>query len=135
MPQNRVSTRVMEARGAFERHPERERHDPPSAGPLGDAPDGMGDDEKALWAELEGIMPSGVTEKSDRWSFEVLVRLMAKMRSGKASGSDVSQLTSLLAKFGMTPSDRSRVAGPTAARVDPFAEFLGRPAPLTEGKQ
>jgi hypothetical protein len=80
---------------------------------------------RILWAELANIVPIGVAENSDRWTFEVLVCLMAKFRSGVALGGEVSQLLSLLAKFGMTPSDRSRVsaAPKRPPKSDPWGKF------------
>jgi hypothetical protein len=80
---------------------------------------------KALWAELSAIVPEGVPEKSDRWMFEVLVCLMEDFRKGIARGGDVSQLLNLLAKLGMTPSDRSRVTpnAPPSPQKDKWAEF------------
>lgn len=84
---------------------------------------------KKLWFELAAIVPAGVAEKSDRWTFEVLVCLMAKFRQHVAMGGEISQLLSLLAKFGMTPSDRGRVSpsAPPPKQNDPWAKF-GVPA-------
>ena len=81
--------------------------------------------DRILWAELANLVPIGVGEHSDRWTFEVLVCLMAKFRSGIALGGEVSQLLSLLAKFGMTPSDRSRVSAalPAEPKNDPWGKF------------
>jgi hypothetical protein len=80
---------------------------------------------RKLWYELAKIVPQGVAEHSDRWTFEVLVCLMAKFRSGAALGGEVSQLLSLLAKFGMTPSDRSRVSATPQdePKHDPWSKF------------
>jgi len=80
---------------------------------------------RILWAELSKLVPAGVVEHSDRWTFEVLVCLMEKFRRGNALGGEVSQLLSLLAKFGMTPSDRSRVsvATPAQPKNDPWGKF------------
>jgi hypothetical protein len=128
MPQRRTASRVLKARGSHLRHPERIRkrvHEPKFTGPLGDPPEKMRPAHRELWAELASLVPPGVAEHSDRWTFEVLVCLMAKFRERTALGGEVSQLLSLLAKFGMTPSDRSRVsAAPApAAKSDPWSKF------------
>jgi len=128
MPQRRTSSRVLKARGSHLRHPERARaraKEPKYTGPLGAPPKEMRAGHRRLWSELADLVPAGVAEHSDRWTFEVLVCLMAKFRSGMALGGEVSQLLSLLAKFGMTPSDRSRVsvAPPRAPKSDPWSKF------------
>lgn len=128
MPQRRVATKVLKARGAYKRNPKRARaraREPKYTGPLGDPPEKMSAAHKALWTELSAIVPAGVPEKSDRWMFEVLVCLMADFRKGIARGGEVSQLLNLLAKLGMTPADRSRVApnGPPSPQKDKWAEF------------
>jgi hypothetical protein len=128
MPQRRVSTKVLKERGAYLRNPKRavaRAREPKYTGPLGDPPEKMSAAHKALWAELSAIVPEGVAEKSDRWMFEVLVCLMADFRKGVARGGEVSQLLNLLAKLGMTPADRSRVAAntPPSPQKDKWAEF------------
>lgn len=132
MPQRRTSTRVLKARGSHVRHPERARaraREPKFTGPLGAPPEKMRPLHRELWFELATIVPPGVAEHSDRWTFEVLVCLMAKFREHRALGGEVSQLLSLLAKFGMTPSDRSRVnaAPQVPSKNDPWGKF-GLPA-------
>jgi hypothetical protein len=128
MPRRRISTKVLKARGSHLRHPERARaraREPKYTGPLGAPPEKLNAKHKALWAELSAIVPEGVPEKSDRWMFEVLVCLMAKFRAGSARGGEVNQLLNLLAKLGMTPADRSRVApnAPPPAKQDKWADF------------
>lgn len=128
MPQRRVSSKVLKTRGSHKRHPERARaraREPKYTGPLGPPPEKMRDVHKALWAELSAIVPEGVPEKSDRWMFEVLVCLMADFRKGIARAGEVNQLLNLLAKLGMTPADRSRVApnAPLSPLKDKWAEF------------
>ncbi len=54
--------------------------------------------------------PAGVLTNCDRWAFEVLVCLMAKFRKGQAKVGELSQILNLLARMGLTPADRNRVA-------------------------
>lgn len=122
MPRRRVSTNVLKARGSHLRHPERMRSrstEPPYSGPLGDPPQTLHPAYRSLWFELAVLVPEGVAEHSDRWTFEVLVCLMAKFRRREAKSGEVSQLLNLLAKFGMTPSDRSRVQVPGSGSSNP----------------
>ena len=47
---------------------------------------------------------------ADRTMFEVLTRLVAKLRAKKIRIMELTCLISLCGRFGMTPSDRSKVA-------------------------
>jgi hypothetical protein len=87
MPQRRVATSVLQARGAFLRHPERKRAragEPQPEGELGPPPPHLSSHQQEVWDELADIVPPGVAAKSDRIAFEVLVLLMEKFRKGKA---------------------------------------------------
>jgi hypothetical protein len=103
-------------------------HAQPS-GPLGPAPSHLKAQQKQVWDELSSIVPIGAVEASDRWAFELLVCLMAKFRRGAAKAGEVNQISSQLARFGMTPSDRDRVNRnvPPSPKSDPWAKF-GIPA-------
>jgi len=99
-----------------------------SSGPLGLAPRHLTKEEKKVWYELSAIVPIGVAEASDRWAFELLVCLMRKFRSGYVKAGEVTQISNLLARFGMTPADRGR-ANPRPQdpaipkKADPWADF------------
>ncbi len=130
MPRNRVSTEVLEQRGAFERHPEREQErkaEPKAVGELGDPPRTLNAKQKKLWREFAQIVPAGVADSSHRMVFELLVCLMTKLRDGQATAGEEKQIESLLSKMGMTPSDRSRVSvqkPQDEQEHDPLAEFI-----------
>jgi hypothetical protein len=95
------------------------------SGPLGPAPAHLKASQKNVWDELSSIVPVGAVEASDRWAFELLVCLMSKFRRGEAKAGEVSQISSQLARFGMTPADRGRVNAslPPSTKDDPFAKF------------
>jgi hypothetical protein len=99
------------------------------SGPLGYAPRHLKPPQKKVWYELAGIVPPNLVEACDRWAFELLVCLMCKFRSGAAKAGEVTQIANLLARLGMTPSDRDRVnprnprIPPTPKPADPYAEF------------
>jgi hypothetical protein len=96
-----------------------------NSGPLGSAPAHLKDEQKKVWDELSSIVPAGAVEASDRWAFELLVCLMSKFRRGYAKAGEVNQISSQLARFGMTPADRGRVSQsrPLMSPTDPFAKF------------
>jgi hypothetical protein len=98
---------------------------PQSSGPLGVAPSHLRAAQKTVWDELSSIVPIGAVQASDRWAFELLVCLMSKFRRGDAKAGEVNQISSLLARFGMTPADHGRVSErlPQQQKTDPFAKF------------
>ena len=74
------------------------------------------------------MVPYGVAKFSDRWAAEKLVRLYAKERKGTIRIAEGGQLLALFAKFGMTPSDRTKVHA-DAPEGDELDDFLaGQPA-------
>ena len=106
------------------RHRDRE-NEPEVIEPLGGPPEGWRIEAKLLWAELANLVPAGVATKADRVAFEVLLRLVAKMREGPEAMTPAlaSQLRAACAVFGMTPADRSRVSAPRLPEDNPFAQL------------
>jgi phage terminase small subunit len=104
-----VPTEILDARGSFLKHPERRRpNEPQEARPLGNAPMCLTPEQKKLWREIARNLPPGVGKISDRYAFEILVRLPAKERADSINNNERGQLIKLLGSFGMTPADRSR---------------------------
>ena len=64
------------------------------------------------------MVPTGVATSADRWGVELIVVAMTKYRAGTAKSMDLQQISSLLARFGLTPADRSRVAATLAPKVE-----------------
>lgn len=79
--------------------------------PLGPPPADWTPKAKALWGEIGGMIPLGVACKSDRLAFELLCRLVAKVRENPASLTPAlaAQIRCSAASFGMSPADRARV--------------------------
>ena len=76
MPKPRVPTAILEARGSFEKHPERKRAragEPEVTGELGNAPPSLDGEEASIWTELTLLLTPGVAGRSDRSAFEELV--------------------------------------------------------------
>jgi len=113
MSRPRIPTVMLDSRGSFIANPSRERArvgEPVSDRPLGDPPERLDAEAKAVWSEIAEQLPSGVACVSDRQMFEVLVLLVVKLRAAKIRIMELNALISLCGRFGMTPSDRSKVA-------------------------
>jgi phage terminase small subunit len=126
-------TAVQDMKGAYKLHPERRNPDEPKTdAPLGSAPAYLTKEEKAVWRELARNLIPGVAFHSDRLPFEALVRVASKMRHNleKFKATDMAALISLCARFGMTPSDRTKisVSKPKASAISKYLSPR-RPAP------
>jgi hypothetical protein len=102
---------ISDMKGYYLKHPERKPvGEPAVTKPLGGPPKHLTEDEKKLWREFAKLCPPGVAKFSDRWAVERLVLLMEKQRKNTITVSEAGQLDHLLARFGMTPSDRAKVS-------------------------
>jgi phage terminase small subunit len=129
MPRPRTPTATLEAAGSFIRHPERRAAralEPQPQASLGDAPAHLSEDEQAVWAEIASLFASGVATNQDRIAFELLACLISQFRNNRAGlkAGELSLLSSLLGRFGLTPSDRSRVCISRNSSKDALDEFL-----------
>ena len=120
---------ISDAKGYYLKHPERKPvGEPVVTKPLGGPPKHLTDDEKKLWREFAKMVPYGVAKFSDRWAVEKLVRLFDKERKGTIRVAEGGQLLALFAKFGLTPSDRTKIHA-DAPKGDELDDFLaGQPA-------
>ena len=113
MARNRTPTAVLELRGSFKKNPQRSRSDEPKPnGVIGDPPDTFDENLAAIWYELVSQTPANVLTRADRWAVEVACRLMQTLRTGNYKASEVNALLSFLARMGLTPADRARIAIP-----------------------
>jgi hypothetical protein len=115
-------------RGAFKKNPQRARsreNEPIVVEPLGDAPKTFTGDKLEAWKDIVDTAPPGVLTKADRLAVEIAAGLLARHRIMPITGTDLSQLSAFLGKFGMTPSDRSKVsvAVPTKRTGNPFGQI------------
>jgi phage terminase small subunit len=104
---------MLDARGSFIANPclaKGREGEPVVDRPLGDPPERLDEQCKAAWVEVAEHLAPGVACVSDRTMFEVLVRLVVKLRAGKIRIMELSCLISLCGRFGMSPADRSKVA-------------------------
>lgn len=127
MSRPRKPTKLIALQGGFRKHPERARAraaEPQPNGELGDPPACLSKVQQRIWYELAEQVPSGVLTNADRILVELTVRLISKMRSGRAMASEVSLLQSCLSRMGLTPADRSRVSSSTPDKPrNAFAEL------------
>lgn len=115
MSRPRKPTAMLQLVGAFEKNPARGRaraNEPTPEGGIGEPPATFSPDEKSAWAEIVSTSHAGVFCRADRISVEIAARLLAQYRQTPLTFPDARllRLNRLLASFGMTPSDRSRVA-------------------------
>lgn len=120
---NPLPTNIKALRGTL-RKDRTNPHEPKPRGEIGDPPDHLSEAARACWSELVEHMPPGVAFDSDRLSLELAACLLAEFRADPAGfmAAKLTRLHSLLASFGMTPSDRSRVA--VADPIDPDDPWL-----------
>jgi len=126
MARTRTPTNVLDARGAFKKHPERARTDAETAGPLGKAPAHIEGEVLKAWKEIEKSAPLQVLTQSDRLALELAANLLAQFRLGPVDfpAAKLVRLEALLGKFGMTPADRAKVGGKKdAPKGNPFDDL------------
>lgn len=124
MPRHTQPREIALLKGAHKNHPERYRSEPPKSQlPLGFAPDHMSLEAKGCWDEIAALAVPGVLTGADRVMLELASTLLAEFRAdpGEFRAAKVGHLIGLLARFGMSPSDRQKVGAPTAE--NPF-DFL-----------
>ena len=129
MGRNRTPTSILDAKGGFLTHKDRQRpNEPASDRAIGNPPTYLTKDEKKVWKELVKQACPGVLMESDTLLFAVLVRLATKFRKNEPMmAAETNQLITLSSKFAMNPADRSRVEvekKPTSA----LSTFLQRKA-------
>ena len=137
MARHKTPDQVKELTGAFKKNPGRRANAAPPAvfetpkegeitkispGP-GQPPDNLTDLEQAAWFEILNQTYPGVIGISDRLALELMARLVVEMRTNYAEmpAAKVSRLETLLARFGMTPADRQRIAITKETKKNKFA--------------
>lgn len=126
MGRNRTPSKILELRGAFNKHPDRRRGgEPKPKADIGPAPAHLNEAQAALWDEMVGIALPGVLGDADRWMLEIAVCLMADYRQQPETftAARVTQLISCLSRLGMTPADRSKVSALPQGSRDEFDDL------------
>ena len=93
----------------------------PSRG-IGPNHESLSEYEAAVWDEVVGISYRGVLGEADRIALEMMCRLIAEMRLNfeEMTAAKITQLSQLLGRFGMTPSDRTKIVIPKEQNANPF---------------
>jgi phage terminase small subunit len=131
MGHNPTPSAILDTKGTFIKHPEYRRPAEPSPRePLATAaPKDFSKEQKKLWKELMRMLPPGVAFNSDAWAIRHLVVLEAKSRSDeKMMAAEMSQLISLLDRFGLNPAARARIAV-EAPKESALTKFLAGHTP------
>ena len=127
MARHRLHPVIAELTGARRANPQRYRDVAPVAeGELGDPPEHLSAGAAAVWREIASTAPAGVLATADRVAVELAANLVAEYREAPREflASRIAQMTGLLARLGMTPIDRQRLAvKPAAPAENPFNEF------------
>ena len=89
---------------------------------IGPAHKSLGEYEKEIWDEIVGISYAGVLGEADRLVLEMMCRLTAEMRNDYAefTAAKLTQLSQLCGRFGMTPSDRTKIVIPKGEKKNTF---------------
>jgi hypothetical protein len=127
MARPRTPTNVLELRGAFNKNPQRKRpNEPKATGEIGSFALGSCDPAE-IWNELVGSCPQNVLTNADRMALEIAVEYLRQFRTDpmRCSSERVKTLIGLLARFGMTPSDRAKLSLPGNDKKEesPWAKF------------
>ncbi len=130
MGRPRKPTNVLSLRGAFKHDPDRGRarqNEPIPDGEIGDPPGRLSEAEVACWREIVDLAHAGTLCRADRLSVECAARMWAEWVE---RGRDVDprlrkEFLTLLGRFGMSPSDRSKVSViKPKENANPFGKFV-----------
>lgn len=119
-------TALRELHGTADRNKQRNNpNEPVPTRGIGPAPEHLPAAMHAIWDEVVGAMYAGVLGEADRLALEAMVRLVYLMRTDfdEMTAAQLNQLTGLLARFGMTPADRTKIVVPKGEKKNPFEGF------------
>ena len=130
MARPRKPTATLELTGAYKKNSQR-RHEfepKPGDGP-GEPPLTMDFDQQEIWREIINQCEPGVFGPSDRMALEIVTKLFWEFRFkyDDFTAAKLNRLETFLARFGMTPADRSRVAVPTKPKRSIYEELDDEP--------
>jgi hypothetical protein len=118
---------LRELHGTADRNKHRTNQDQPvPARGIGPSPGHLPFQHAAIWDEIVGQMYPGVLGEADRLALEAMVRLVVDMRTDyeNFTAAKMTQLISLCGRFGMTPSDRTKIVVPKGEKQNTFAAIF-----------
>ena len=112
MGRPRTPTNVLDARGAFETHPDRRKAREGEAvgdGEIGNAPRTLSKAGKKAWRYLVGQCPKGVLTSADRAAMELVAGAYAQLwdEDKPITIPHRNTVLAMMGKFGLTPTDRA----------------------------
>jgi len=114
MSRHKTPSNILEARGAFKKHPDRKpKGEPQPSAPFPkDPPAHLTRQQRATWREIVKICPDGVLTGSDKLIVEIAATLLAQFRAAPDSlgPTMIGRLTAELGKLGLSPSDRTKIS-------------------------
>ena len=126
MPNIRKPTAIKKILGTDKDHKSRQnQNEPVPVRGIGPNHSSLNEYEAAIWDEVVGISYAGVLGEADRIALEMMCRLIAEMRLDfeEMTAAKITQLSQLLGRFGMTPSDRTKIVIPKSEKQNPFEEM------------
>lgn len=125
MPRPRIPAAVAHITGAALKDPARYRPPAPVSnylGPIGGPPGWLSEPQTNAWNELVETLPW--LDRSHGGIVGIAAVLIARLRAGDASVSELNLLRLCLGQLGATPADARRVAMPVPESDDPAEEFF-----------
>lgn len=129
MPSHPTPTNILEMRGSFIDNPQRKKarqHEPKKIGELGAAPSYFTKQQRAMWNEIKKHTYKGVLGEGDRFVVEMISVLFAEFRADTSSfsGAKYGRLETMLARLGLTPSDRTKIiVSDKEDKKDPWSDL------------
>ena len=124
---------LRELHGTAKDHPGRQNQNQPEVTRgIGPAPDHFTELQSDTWDYLVSVMFAGVLAESDRPTMEMMSILFYRFRHGDyeensvcpaLNGVELSRLDSLMGRYGMTPSDRTKIVVPKQEKTNPFDDM------------
>jgi len=123
MPNVRKPLALKQIQGTDKDHKSRQnQNEPTPTRGIGPSHSSLNEYEQEIWDEVVGISYRGVLGEADRIALEMMCRLIAEMRLNfeEMTAAKITQLSQLLGRFGMTPSDRTKIVIPKEQNINPF---------------
>ena len=121
---------IRELHGTADRNKHRDNQNQPAdTRGIGPAPDHFTELQSDTWDYLVSVMFAGVLKISDRPTMEMMTVLFYRFRHGDyeensvcpaLNGVELSRLDSLMGRYGMTPSDRTKIVVPKQEKKNVF---------------
>ncbi len=127
MARPRTPLNIIKMRGSDKVNPGRfkDRENQMQPESIGRVPNHLKPEYKKIWKEIANHLPAGTIAATDRIALETLCKLIFVMRFDfeNMTAAQLGKLESLLGRFGMTPSDRSKVIVPKKTESSAWDEL------------